>query len=151
GLGDSDEPESLGLADDPPVPARLASAAIDRAADRLIALAPRIGEEDDRRLESLRAVDGHQAHYAAAARACAHFLDVALGPGPVELRHDRGEIEAVGREGARGGDRLEQVAGPAVAELAGAGVRGPAEALAESGDGGAGRQGRRELLALAQP
>ena len=129
-------------------PRAVSAGAIDPGARRLRAVGARVGEKDDRGFEPLGAVDGQEAHRVAAAGLGAHLLDVAGVRHARQLPDDRREVEALGGERARGGQRLEQVAGAAVAELAGRAGRDPAERPADAGDRGAGRQSRGQRLAL---
>src|SRR4029453_9483701 len=88
GLRILDDAEALArLPATPPVPERMRSVAVDEEAHRRIVLAARVGEEDDGRLEPLRAVDGHQPHRAAASGPRAPLFDVAGVREPLALGH----------------------------------------------------------------
>ena len=123
---------------------------VDGEADRLFVLGARVGEEDDGGLQTLGAVDGHQAHRSGPSGPGAHLFDVARVGEAIELRDDLAEIEAVGGESAGGGDGLQEVARAAVAELPRSRVRGPAEPRADPSDRRARRQLPGQRFAVAQ-
>src|SRR5262249_11854154 len=102
-------------------------APIDPMLDPVPELRGRLREKDDGSLEPLRPVKRHQAHGRGPARLEAHLLDEVLVAKAVELAHERRKVASFGRELPRRGERLDEIAGAAVAEWLGGRRRDPSQ------------------------
>ena len=130
------------LLHDPEVAGRRVAFPVDPEVARRKVVGRRFREKNDRRLESLGPVQGHQADDARPSGLDAHLFDEVLVPHPIDLADDAREIEALRGELPRGRQGLEQISGAARTEILGGGQRDEAEPAAQPRDR---RRGRKPL------